>query len=70
MEWDVFGRMNERGNVDVLLTSTGEPVTRMDFLSAYRFYPVGSELSLMYEHPKGIELTMADAKTIGLTVEK
>lgn len=69
MEWDVFGRMNDRGNVDMLITGTGEPVTRMDFLTAYRFYPVGSELSVMYEHPDGIELSLADAQKLGCEIE-
>lgn len=63
---NVFGRTNENNNVDVLY-ETGEPVTRVADWSNY--YPVNSQLSCAYEHPKGIELSLDDAKKLGLDVE-
>ena len=63
-----FGRINEDGNVAVLDSETGCPVTRFyeddDFPVVY---PVGSSLSAHYEHAEGIILTTADASNIGLT---
>jgi len=61
----MFGRINAAGNVDVLMIADGEAVTRIDA----NVYPVGSQLSARYEHPDGIVLTAADAKSIGLTIE-
>lgn len=62
---EMFGRVNNEGNVDVFFVETGESVTRIDA----NVYPVGSELSVRYEHPEGITLTMADANSIGLDIE-
>ena len=68
MKHDVFGRMNDCGNVDILLND-GTPATRLDLLSGGSIYPVGSDLSLNYEHPEGIELTVEDTKKIGFEIE-
>lgn len=62
---NMFGRINAEGNVDVLMIEDGAAVTRIDA----NVYPVGSQLSARYEHPDGIVLTAADAKTTGLTIE-
>ena len=62
---EMFGRVNAEGNVEVLFVESGELVTRID----ENFYPVGSDLSVRYEHPEGITLTMDDAKSLGLDIE-
>ena len=61
---DIFGRINNDGNVDVLTATDGEPVTRIDA----DVYPVGSNLSARYEHPTGITLTREDAVKIGVEI--
>jgi len=63
---DIFGRINNDGNVDILTVSDGEPVTRIDA----NVYPVDSALSARYEHPAGITLTRADAGKIGIEIEQ
>ncbi len=32
-------------------------------------FPVGSESGARYEHPEGIEITLADARRIGIEIE-
>ena len=61
-----FGRMNERGNVDVL-DLDGCPISHLPDTRPI-VYPVGSNLGAGYQHD-GIELTTADAGRIGLWVE-
>jgi len=61
----IFGRINDAGNVDVLMTEDGSPCTRID----ENVYPVGSSLSARHEHPDGIVLSSADAKKIGIEIE-
>lgn len=63
---EFFGRMNERGNVDILHVEDGYPATRLDAT----VYPIGSEVSAKYEHPQGIELSVADAQKLGIEIEK
>lgn len=63
---NIFGRINETGNVDVL-NDDGTSVTEMDDCT---LYPVGSDTSVCYEHPEGIEITLDDAKRIGLEIKK
>ncbi|HBC0038432.1 TPA: hypothetical protein JGA48_002659 [Salmonella enterica] len=62
---EVFGRINSEGNVDILFTDSGESVTRLDA----NVFPVNSELGARYDHPEGIELTISDAKRIGIEIE-
>lgn len=64
---NIFGRMNEDGNVLVLHVEDGLPVTQMDC----NLYSVGSDGSkcVRYEHPEGIVLTLDDARSIGLPIE-
>jgi hypothetical protein len=64
---DVFGRAMADGTIAVLHVSTGEPVTRMD---VDQVYPVGSPLSVKYEHPQGLVLRRADAERMGLEIEE
>jgi hypothetical protein len=66
MNNDIFGRINEQGNVDVLTVDEGEAVTRLDA----SVYPVGSSLSTRYEHPEGIVITRDDADAIGIEIEE
>lgn len=63
---EVFGRINEKGNVDVLYAEDGAQVTRLDVDGVY---PVGSELSTRYDHAEGIVISVEDANRIGLTIE-
>ena len=60
----MFGRINDNGDVTVL-EADGSTATRIDA----NVYPVGSSTSARYEHPDGIELTVADAEKIGLLIE-
>jgi hypothetical protein len=61
----IFGRINDAGNVAVFHAESGEPVTQLDAA----VYPVGSNLSARYEHPRGIVLSRSDAARIGVEVE-
>ncbi|MBZ7361715.1 hypothetical protein ACLBW7_10135 [Klebsiella grimontii] len=63
---EVFGRINEEGNVDILYVEDGFPVTRLD---ASNVYPVNSSLSVNYDHAEGITLTQEDARRIGIDIE-
>lgn len=63
---EMFGRINNVGNVDVLYVESGEVVTRIDA----NVYPVGSELSARYEHAEGVVLSRDDAEKIGLEIEQ
>ncbi len=60
-----FGRLDGRGNVAVLHVEDGAAATRLDAA----VYPIGSQLSARYEHPEGIVLSRADAKSLGLEIE-
>lgn len=62
---NIFGRINDQGNVNVL-DSDGYPVTRMDDCT---IYPIDSQTSVCYEHPDGIVITKEDAEKIGLEIE-
>jgi hypothetical protein len=64
---DIFGRINENGNVDVLNIEDGSFVTQ---IKIDNLYPVGSNLSSYYEHAEGIEITREDAGRIGLEIEE
>jgi hypothetical protein len=65
MNREIFGRINENGDVAVLYVESGEAVTRLDA----NVYPVGSTLSARYEHPAGIVISRSDAKRLGLYIE-
>lgn len=62
---EIFGRINNDGNVAILYAEDGAAVTRLDA----NVYPVGSELSVRYEHPEGIVLTRSDAAKLGIKIE-
>jgi len=63
---DFFGRINERGNVDVL-DLDGCPIEKLPD-SAPVVYPVGSSFGAGHSHD-GIELTIEDANKINLWIE-
>lgn len=63
---EVFGRVNEDGNVDVLYVETGEAVNRLD---APDVFPVGSEFGCTWDHPEGITITKEDAIRLVLDIE-
>ena len=54
----------KNGNAQIF-ESDGSVATRIDA----NVYPVGSQLSAKYEHPRGIILTIADAKKLGIPEE-
>ncbi|PHM23008.1 hypothetical protein [Xenorhabdus ehlersii] len=64
---EIFGRINQSGNVDILYMETGENVTRIEING---LYPVGSNVSSLYEHPAGIELILEDALRVGIEIEQ
>ena len=63
---EVFGRINNDGNVDILYINDGDRVTR---LNADGIYPVNSLLSTKYEHAYGIILLMDQCKTLNIAIE-
>ena len=63
---EIFGRFAEDGLVAVLYTEGGAPVTRLDTPE----FPEGSSLGCRYEHPEGIRFTRAQARRLGILVER
>lgn len=63
---EVFGRVNAEGNVDILYSDDGYPVSS---LNVANLYPIGSTLSVHHEHPEEITVTLADALRIGIEIE-
>ncbi|WP_259469188.1 hypothetical protein [Salmonella enterica] len=61
----VFGRINEEGNVDILEIEEGYHVNRLNA----NVFPVDSETGARYDHPEGITLTLEDAKKLGIEIE-
>ena len=62
---NMFGKINEEGNVDILNKEDGSAITRID----ENVYPVNSEFSARHEHPTGIILTVYDVKKLGISIE-
>lgn len=62
---EIFGRIDDNGNVMVLYAEDGWPVTRIDS----SVYPIGSELGARYEHAEGIILSREDADSLGIEIE-
>jgi len=60
---DYFYRINEDGDADIF-ESDGTRATLMREVE--NVYPVGSPLSVQYEHVYGITLTKKDAEKLGL----
>ncbi len=65
MNNDIFGRITDSGDVALFHREDGADVTSLD----ENIYPVGSELSTRYEHPKGIILSADDAEKLGIEIE-
>ncbi len=61
----MFYRLNDQGNAEIL-ENDGYAVTRLPF---YNIYPVGGDLSVSWEHPEGIVLTVSDAERCGINAE-
>lgn len=61
---NIFGRLNSDNNV-IIFEECGEVATKLDA----DVYPVGSNLSVRYEHPRGIILTLEDAQKINIDIE-
>jgi len=62
---NIFYRINDNGNADILYVEDGEAVVSID----ENVYPVDSDLSARYEHSGGLELTVADVKLVGIPHE-
>jgi hypothetical protein len=62
---EIFGRIDENGNVVVLYAEDGSAVTSID----ENVYPVDSSLSARYEHAEGLVLTREDADSLGIEIE-
>ena len=64
---DLIGRMRGDYNVAILHRDDGAACTRIDGCA----YPVGSDgtISVRYEHPQGILLSIADALRLGIEIE-
>jgi hypothetical protein len=62
---NMFYRLNEDDNAVILTIDEGERVTRIDGDA----YPVNSDLSVQYEHPEGIVLSISDALRLGILPE-
>lgn len=60
----MFYRINTDGNA-VILNNDGTAVTRLN----EGVYPVGSDVSAMYEHPEGVVLTVENAKSLNIEPE-
>lgn len=63
---EVFGRINNDKNVDILYINDGDRVTR---LNVDGVYPVNSTLSTKYEHTSGIILTVKQCKALNIKIE-
>ena len=62
---EIFGRLDENGNVRVLYAASGAEVRELNA----DVYPFGSSRPVRYEHPDGIILSQEDAARIGLDIE-
>lgn len=64
---EVFGRINNDGNVDILYINDGEKVTR---LNVDGVYPVDSLFSTRCdEHSNGIVLTIDQCRMLNIEIE-
>jgi len=65
----LFYRLDNDGNA-VILNEDGTQTTRIELDSYIGVpYPVGSTVSVLWEHPEGIVLTVEDAERIGVVKE-
>lgn len=64
---EVFGKINENGNVDILYKNSGESVTRLE--TEKSIYPCNSSLSIRYEHINGIQLTVEQCNSLNIEIE-
>ncbi len=62
---EIFGRLNDDGNVMLLYVEDGSDVCQLD----ENVYPVGSDLSARYNHAEGIVLAPEDAEKLGIEIE-
>jgi len=64
---DVFGRVDDAGNIVLLHCEDGDAVRRLDDVDG--LYPVDSQFGVKYEHPAGIIITREDAEKFGIVIE-
>ncbi|MBD2780853.1 hypothetical protein ID852_08470 [Xenorhabdus sp. 42] len=50
---EIFGRINQNGNIDILYAETGEAITHIEFVN--NIYPVDSNFCTHYEHRKRVK---------------
>jgi hypothetical protein len=65
---NMFYRTDSSGNAMILFADTGEVVTRLADLNRPP-YPIDSDVSVDYEHPNGIVLSVEDAESLGIFPE-
>lgn len=63
---EVFGRVNNEGNVDILYINDGDRVTS---LNVDGVYPVNSLFSTRYAHGGGIVLTVEQCRELNIEIE-
>jgi hypothetical protein len=66
---NIFGRINDDGNVAILYADDGSAVTQLTDGEHPLLWPVDSDVSAYYEHPNGIILTREDADKLGIEIE-
>ena len=66
-KYEFFARERKDGDFDIIDTDGGDAITVIHF--GPTVWPVGSDLSAGYEHPKGIVLDENDVKKLGLEIE-
>lgn len=66
---ELFGQLDDNGNVSVLYAEGGDRVTTIETDTPH-VYPIGSGRSTNYEHSEGIVLAFADAKKLGIEIEE
>jgi hypothetical protein len=63
---EVFGRMRNDDNVDILYINDGE---RVDQMNVDGVYPVSSQFSARYSHVGGIILTVEQCQLLNIEIE-
>lgn len=64
---EIFGRIDENGDISILHSEDGVAVTRL--LAQTTIYPINSTFSCAYDHPGGIKISLKDSKKIGLPIK-
>lgn len=66
MNSEFFYRVNVEGNAHIF-NEDGSSATKLPF---WGIYPIGSNLSVQYEHPQGIDLTLEEVLRLNIPEDK